>query len=31
MSGAALGSMFPGMTGMGAMIGGGMGLLGGLL
>ena len=31
MSGAALGSMFPGMTGMGALIGGGMGLLGGLL
>ena len=32
MSGAAMGSMFPGIgTGMGALIGGGMGLLGGLL
>ena len=31
MSGAALGSMFPMGAGMGAMIGGGMGLLGGLL
>ena len=32
MSGAAMGSMFPGRgTGMGALIGGGMGLLGGLL
>ena len=32
MAGAAMGSMFPGIgTGMGALIGGGMGLLGGLL
>ena len=32
MTGASMGSMFPGIgTGMGAMIGGGMGLLGGLL
>ena len=32
MSGAAMGSMFPGIgTGMGAMLGGGFGLLGGLL
>ena len=31
MSGAALGSMFPMGGAMGAMIGGGMGLLGGLL
>ena len=32
MSGAAMGNMFPGIgTGMGALIGGGMGLLGGLL
>jgi hypothetical protein len=32
MSGACMGSMFPGIgTGMGALIGGGMGLLGGLL
>ena len=32
MSGAAMGSMIPGIgTGMGALIGGGMGLLGGLL